>query len=148
MTRQPSRLALSLLERHVPDSEPLAGDLVERFADHPSHVWFWWQVLAAIIVARRNAALEIRPLHLVEHQPLDAIERTRDMQRRFRPVSPTPPSFPAGLGLLVLGGIVTVVAPLLWLGLLITFIGGLLLGRLLIVVHSRQAPPSMARRLT
>jgi hypothetical protein len=148
MIRQPSRLALSLLNRHVPDSEPLAGDLVEQFYQRPSQVWLWWQILAAVAAARRRTSDEIRPLHLVEHQPLDAIERTREIQRRRRDVSLTPHPLPAGLGLIVLGGLVTALAPVVWWGLLMTFIGGAFLARVLVAVHRRQSPPSMQRRLT
>ena len=148
MTRQPSRLALSLLQRHVPDSEPLAGDLVERFDERPSQLWLWWQVLAAIAAARRHTSGEIRPLHLVEHQPLEAIERTREIQRQRRDISPTPHPLPAGLGLVILGGLVTAVAPVIWLGLVITFVGGVVLARVLVAAHRRQGPPSMKRRLT
>jgi hypothetical protein len=148
MTRHPSRLALSLLQRHVPDSEPLAGDLVERFDERPSQLWLWWQVLAAIAAARRDSSGEIRPLHLVEQQPLDAIERTREIQRRYRDVSPTPHPLPASLGLIILGGLVTALAPVVWVGLLITLVGGVVLARVLIATHRRQGPPSMTRRLT
>jgi hypothetical protein len=148
MTRPPSRLALSLLQRYVPDSEPLAGDLVERFAERPSHLSLWWQVVAAIAAARRGASGEIRPLRLVDQQPLDAIERTREIQQRRRQVSPTPHPLPASLGLVILGGLVTALAPVVWVGLLITLVGGLLLGRLLIAVHGRQAQPLIKRQLT
>ena len=148
MTRRPSRLALSLLQRHVPDSEPLAGDLVEQFDERPSQLWLWYQVLAAIAAARRRTSGEIRPLHLVDQQPLEAIERTREILRRRRDVSPTPNPLPAGLGLVIVGGLVTALAPVVWWGLLLTFAGGLVLARLLIVVHRRDAEPSTARRLT
>jgi hypothetical protein len=147
-TRPPSRLALSLLQRHVPDSEPLAGDLVEQFAERPSQLWLWYQVLAAIAAARGRSGGEIRPLHLVEQQPLDAIERTREVQRLRRDVSPSSHPLPAGLGLILVGGLVTALAPVVWWGLLLTFAGGLVLARVLIAVHRRQAQPSMARRLT
>ena len=70
--RHTPRLALALLGRFVPDSEPLAGDLVEQFEGR-STLWFWVQVLAAIAAARRVRTAEIRPLHLVELQPADAV---------------------------------------------------------------------------
>ena len=54
--RQAPRLALALLDRFVPDSEPLAGDLVEQFDARPSAVWFWVQVLAAIATAGERRA--------------------------------------------------------------------------------------------
>ena len=47
---KPPRLALALLQRFVPDDEPLSGDLVEEFQLRRSRTWFWWQVLTAIVV--------------------------------------------------------------------------------------------------
>jgi hypothetical protein len=46
--RQPSRLAVALLEWFVPDNEPLTGDLVESSRDR-SRAWLWRQVLLAIL---------------------------------------------------------------------------------------------------
>ena len=148
MTPQPSRLALSLLQRHLPENEPLVGDLLEQFQERPSQLWLWWQVLRAIAAAGRHTSSEIRPLRLVEDQPLDAVERTLDTLRRRRDISPTPHPLPAALGLIILGGLVTALAPLVWWGLLITFAGGVLLARVLIAIHRRQPTPSTQRRLT
>lgn len=148
MTARPSRLALSLLRRYVPDNDPLVGDILERFAERPSQLWLYAQVLAAVSAALFRRTSEIRPLQLVDQQPLDAIERTLEMHRQRRDVSPTPNPLPAGLGIVILGGLITALAPIVWLGLLLTFIGGLGLARLLIAVHRRQSPPSTARRLT
>jgi hypothetical protein len=148
MNRRPPRLALSLLQRYVPYSEPLVGDIVETFAEHPSQLWLWRQVLAAVGAALVTRNGEIRPLQLVEQQPLDAIERTLEVHRRQRHVSPTPNPLPAGLGLVILGGLVTAMAPVIWWGLLITLIAGIGLAGLLVVAHKRRSPPSAARRLT
>jgi hypothetical protein len=46
--RQPPRLAIALLERCVPDNEPLAGDLLEASRER-SRAWCWRQVLLAIL---------------------------------------------------------------------------------------------------
>ena len=146
MTRRPPRLALALIARVVPDSDPLVGDLLEEFARRPSRLWFWSQAVSAIVTALQSDA-EIRPLHLVEHQPLDAIARTREVHRQQRTVSPTPNALPASLGLIILGGLVTALAPVLWWGLLITFVAGIGLAALLAAAHRRRAPRSW-RQLT
>jgi hypothetical protein len=123
----------------MPDSDPLVGDLLEEFARRPSRLWFWSQTLSAVATALQRDA-EIRPLHLVDQQPLDAIARTREVHRRQRAVSPTPNGLPAGLGLVILGGLVTALAPVLWWGLLITFVAGFGLAALLAKAHRRRSP--------
>jgi hypothetical protein len=45
---QPSRIAFFLLERLVPDNEPLTGDLREESRDR-SATWLWRQVLFAVL---------------------------------------------------------------------------------------------------
>jgi hypothetical protein len=47
MTRCPPRLAVALLERFVPDHDPLTGDLLEEWSRR-TNAWFWRQVLSAI----------------------------------------------------------------------------------------------------
>ena len=138
--RHAPRLALALLERLVPDSEPLAGDLVEEFEGRPSTVWFWVQVLAAIAAAAwgaRNA--EIRPLQLVDLQPADAVERTRRMTLRFPSVnlSASPVSGVGGLGFVIFAGLTTMFMPAAWWLLLASALAGCALGIAMIVVRER-----------
>jgi hypothetical protein len=133
--------------RFVPDSEALIGDLIEEFAHGRSHAWVWRQSFAAVIDALRHRTGEIRPLRLLDQQPLDAIERTLAMQRRRRDVSPTPNPLPASIGLVIVGGLVTALAPVMWIGLLITFVGGVGLAAVLAAAHKRQQPPAMGRKL-
>ncbi|HTL45912.1 MAG TPA: hypothetical protein VL262_16360 [Vicinamibacterales bacterium] len=75
--RKSATFALAVLQHFVPDSEALAGDLMEEYGRGRSGGWLWCQVLAAVFAARRGRDDEIRPLKLVESQPADAIERTR-----------------------------------------------------------------------
>jgi hypothetical protein len=142
MTRRLApRLPIALLERLVPDSAPLAGDLVEEFARRQSVAWLWWQVIVAIAALLVEQPAEIRPLRLVDGQPLDAMERTREWNRRFRNVnlSASPVPGVGGLGLLVLCVLVTFVMPGAWWGLLGSTIAGVALGFLLI---ARRNPSS------
>lgn len=61
---QPPRLALALLERWLPDNEPLAGDLLEA-SRHRTRAWFWRQVLLAI-AARAMTQVRTNPRPIAE----------------------------------------------------------------------------------
>jgi hypothetical protein len=139
--RQPPRFAIALLEYFVSDGTLLAGDLIEDFESRQSRGWFWWQVLAAIAMASFNRADDIRPLRLVDLQPADALERSRRMNIRFRPVNLTASPLPGvgGLGLLTLALLVTVVMPAAWLVMLASMLAGIALGIVMIAMQRRRA---------
>lgn len=148
MTRRHApRTPIALLEWLVPESSPLAGDLVEEFHRRQSVVWLWWQVLVAIAALFLEQPAEIRPLRLVDQQPMDALERTGQWNRRFRNVNLSASPIPGvgGLGLLVLCALVTLVMPGAWWGLAGSTIAGILLGIALIARHdpasASAAPP-------
>jgi hypothetical protein len=136
------RLALALLERFVPDSAPLAGDLVEDFERRQSRGWFWWQVLAAIATAALERSDEVRPLRLVELQPAEALERARRWSIRFEPVTlgSSPRAGVGALGLVVLGIFLTGVAPGAWWVLAASTAAGAFLGAVIIAIHVRSMP--------
>ena len=138
------RLALAVLERFVPDCAPLAGDLLEEFERRRSSLWLWWQVLAAIATASPQRSTDIRPLRLVALQPIDALERSRKMNRRVRPVnlSASPSSAVGGLGLVALAFLVTVVLPGAWWALLASSIAGVSAGVIMIGLR-RTSPVSV-----
>ena len=143
--RRAPRLALALLERFVPDSEPLAGDLVEEFERRPSTVWFWVQVLAAVAAGWGARTDEIRPLRLVDLQPADAVERTR-RSLRFPSVnlSASPVAGVGGLGVVILACLVTLVMPAAWWLLLASTLAGCALGVVMII--ARDARMTRPRR--
>lgn len=144
MTRRHApRTPIALLEWLVPDNGPLAGDLVEEFDRRQSVVWLWWQVLAAIAALFFESPVEIRPLRLADEQPIDAMLRTRQWNRRFRNInlSASPVPGVGGLGLLVLCVLVTLVMPGAWWGLLGSTVAGVALGFALI---ARRDPSSAA----
>ena len=141
------RLALALLERFVPDSEPLVGDLVEEFEARPSTTWFWSQVLAAIAIAWWVRDGEIRPLRLVELQPADAIERSRQLSLRFPPVNLSPMAGVGGPGLVMLVCFVTRVMPNAWWPLLASAVAGVVLGAVIIAARQSVEPPRPLLRI-
>lgn len=140
--QQPPRVGLLLLEYFVPDSEPLAGDLVEEFRRRPSRAWFWWQVIAALSMTHVTASDEIRPLQLVDLPPCDVLERSRQRNLRFRPVNLTasPLQGVGGLGLVALLLLMTVVVPAVWWVMLASTLGGLALGIILVVKNRKELP--------
>jgi hypothetical protein len=145
--RRAPRLAIALLERFVPDSDPLAGDLIEEFERRQSSRWLWWQVLAAVATASLKRSAEIRPLQLVDLQPADAVERSRRIARHFRPVnlSASPLSGVGGLGLVLLAFHATVAVPGLWWVLLGSTLAGIGMGVVLIALHAKW--PAAATQL-
>ena len=143
MTRRHApRLPLALLEHLVADSGPLAGDLIEEFERRQSRIWLWWQVLAAIASAWLEQPSEVRPLHLVDLQPADAVERSRRLNGRTRAVNLSASPLPGigGIGLVILAFLVTMVAPAAWWALLASTLAGVLVAITLIRKHA--APPT------
>ncbi len=136
-TREPPRRALALLERLVPDSAFLAGDLTEEYQRRQSRCWLWWEVLGAIAIAWCHRLDDIRPLRLVDLQPADAVERTRRMGLRFEPVNLTasPLNGIGGLGIAALALLTTLVMPAAWWLLLGSLLGGVGLGVVMIAAH-------------
>jgi hypothetical protein len=51
--RNPSRVALAILDHLVADDEPLKGDLLEEFESGRSQWWFWRQVIGLLFCRRR-----------------------------------------------------------------------------------------------
>jgi hypothetical protein len=130
-------LALALLERLVPGSAFLAGDLIEEYARRPSRWRVWREVIAAIAIAWYERTDEIRPLRLVDLQPSDAIERTRRVTEPLKPVNlaASPLSGIGGLAVVVLLLLMTLVTPAAWWLYLGSVFAGILLGVVMIAVH-------------
>jgi uncharacterized protein (TIGR03435 family) len=131
------RLAIAVLERLVPDSDALAGDLLEEFARRRSLTWLWSQVLACSAHALLHRSDEIRPLKLVDLQPADAIERWRQLslERMRVNVTPSPLQGVGGVTLAVVVVVLAEIASLLWWVVLASMVAGTVLGLLLIRRH-------------
>ena len=129
--------AIALLERFAPDRDALVGDLLEEFERRRSLRWLWSQVLAAAASALLDRSDEIRPLKLVDLQPVDAIERSRRLSLQAMQVNVTPSPL-HGVGavtLAVVVGVLAEVASQLWWVVLASLVVGTSLGVLLIRRH-------------
>jgi len=136
---QPPRLPLVILERLVPGSASLAGDLLEQYHQQPSAWRLWWEVLAAAAIVWRDRTDEIRPLRLVELQPCEAIERSRRIARHANSVnlSASPVPGVGGLALAILLAVMTLETPAAWGLFVASMFGGVLLGIGMIARHRK-----------
>ncbi|HKE84190.1 MAG TPA: TIGR03435 family protein, partial [Vicinamibacterales bacterium] len=132
-----TRLAIALLERLVPDSDALAGDLLEEFERRRSLTWLWSQVIAAAATTLLHRSGEIRPLKLVDLQPVEAIERSRRLRMQAVRVNltPSPLDGVGGLTLAVVLVVLGEVASQLWWVVLASMVSGTMLGLVLIRRH-------------
>lgn len=144
MSDRPVPRSLVLLERLLPDDGPLVGDLLEEVGRGRSQAWLWWQVAGALATRAFGPPGDIRPLQLVEHQPVEAMVRTHELRTRFRPVnlSASPISDVGGLGLLLLTVHVSVTVPGAWVALLAAMLAGAGFGLGLAKVRARRLPPA------
>jgi hypothetical protein len=130
-------LAIALLNRFVPDGEPLAGDLIEECAAGRSRAWLWYQVIAAIVMASVRRSGDPRPLRLVDgrpgYEPRDGSAALARPRRVNLTASPLPGI--GGLGLVVMATLVTVVMPQAWWLVVGAMAAGVVFGVVLIAIR-------------
>jgi hypothetical protein len=138
MKRSP---AIVLLNRCVPDAEPLAGDLIEECAAGRSRAWLWYQVAAAIVMASVRRSNDDRPLRLTDGAVGRGSGASHATIRAPRAVNLTasPIAGIGGLGLVVLVALVTVVMPGAWWLVLAGMLAGVAFGVVLIATRRTRA---------
>ena len=136
---QPPRLAVALLNRVVPQEEPLTGDLVEEFAAGRSRAWFWRQAIAAVALTAFRRSDEVRPLRLVDGAPARVSSATMVRPRRSVNITGSPIAGVGGLTLAVLVVLMTVVVPQAWWIVLAAMAAGVVLGVVLIAIRRTRA---------
>ncbi|HEY0874387.1 MAG TPA: hypothetical protein VGD94_13025 [Vicinamibacterales bacterium] len=142
----PPRLAVALLHRFLDENEPLAGDLLEGFAIRQSRLWFWRQVLCAIVLESFRRRDLGHPLGLADDP--SPVERPRNFKPRRINLTASPLPDVGGLGLVVFGVLVAIVRPeILWL-LVPAVLGGVALGVTMAIVRRPSSGPSARHFLT
>ena len=134
---QPPRLAVALLNRFLPDNEPLVGDLLEEFAVRKSRVWLWRQVVLALLMDAFRNRVEVRPLKLVDRPPLEVMRPDIRPWTRTRTVNLTGSPVPGvgGLSLIIFVGLMTVMSPQVWWVVLLTILAGVVFGLALVLMR-------------
>jgi hypothetical protein len=128
MSRGISALALWLLGRLASRNEPLAGDLVEHFRAGRSVVWLWSQLLYAIVMGSFRQPRVPIALNLT---PIDPIVAEWLASRKLRPRRvnlSSPVEGVGGLGLMMMGFLLSTVVPDVWWFVMGGIVCGLALG--------------------
>jgi hypothetical protein len=145
-TAVPPRLPFALLQRFVTDNDPLIGDLVEQFARRQSRLWFWHQVLVAIVMTWRKRTANPRPLRLVDEPSAIHEEEFRRGHHATRiNLSASPLPDVGGLGVFLLVALLTMVRPEAWWMMLSALLGGVVLGAVLVTTRRRRVMSAPVR---
>jgi hypothetical protein len=126
MTRtEPPRLAVALLNRFLAHDDPLAGDLLERYAATGSRLWLWRQVIMAILLRGFAPSDREHPLGLTESTGLPAEDRSVPLRPfRMNHLAASPVAGVGGLGLIALAVVLTLFVSNVWLLMLLGVTGG------------------------
>lgn len=141
MTNHPPRLAAALLNRIADRNEALAGDLLEGYQLRRSRVWFWTQLIGAILNGSFRPTGEIRPLRLVEAPTWQAPRENFDVLRARlnRRLGGTPAVGIGSLGIVALMVLMSLVSPALWMLVLLGMLSGVTAGLIRVAIRRRRA---------
>ncbi len=134
-----SRVALWLLGHLAHRNEPLAGDLVEQFRAGRSVLWLWGQLLFAVAMGSFRQPRVPVALNLT---PIDPIVAEWLMSRRLPPRRvnlSSPVEGVGGLGLMMMGFLLSTVVPDVWWFVVGGIVCGLALGTTL--AYRRRLQP-------
>ena len=134
-----ARLALWLLGHVADRNEPLAGDLMEQFRVGRSALWLWRQLLFAMAMGSFRQPRAPVALNLT---PIDPIVAEWLMSRRLPPRKvnlSSPVEGVGGLGMMMMGLLLSTVVPDVWWFVIGAIVCGLALGMML--AYSRRQEP-------
>jgi hypothetical protein len=134
-----ARLALWLLGLLAHRNEPLAGDLLEQFRSGRSLLWLWGQLLVAIAMGSFRQPRTPVALNLT---PIDPIVAEWLMSRKLPPrrVSlSSPVEGVGGLGMMMMGFLLSTVVPDVWWFVMGGIVCGVALGTTL--AYARRQKP-------
>jgi hypothetical protein len=142
MSRSMSALALSLLGRLAHRNEPLAGDLLEHFHAGRSILWLWCQIFLAIAAGsfrqpRAPVALNLTPIDPVVAEWLVSRKLTPRRVTLSSPVEGV-----GGLGMMMMGFLLSTVVPDVWWFVVGGIASGVALG--LTLAYRRRHQPMVS----
>jgi len=127
------RPGFALLHRIADRNEALAGDLLEGYAQRQSALWFWRELLGAMLSGAFRSTGEIRPIKLVQfpswQQPREDFEKTRRMLATVG-LSASPVDGIGGMSIAIAIAAISLLQPMLWVILLFGIILGSVAGLL------------------
>lgn len=128
MSRGMSALALRLLTRLAHRNEPLAGDLLEHFRTGRSVLWLWSQIVLAVALGSFRQSRAPVALNLT---PIDPIVAEWLVSRKLTPRRVTlssPVEGVGGLGMMMMGFLLSTVVPDVWWFVMGGVVSGVALG--------------------
>lgn len=114
MSRGVTAVALWLLNHLAHRNEPLAGDLLEQFRLRRSALWLWSQLLYAMVIGSFHQPRTPVALNLT---PIDPVVAEWLVSRRLTPRRVTlssPVEGVGGLGMMMMGFLLSTVVPDVW----------------------------------
>ena len=116
-TSLPAQIALALLHHLAHRNEPLTGDLVEEYHRRRSALWLWAQILLALGLGSFRhhvpVALNLTPIDPVVAEWLMDRALGRDRRKKVS-LNGTGVEGVGGLGLMILGFLMSTVVPAIW----------------------------------
>lgn len=139
MSRALSALALWLLRHLAHRNEPLAGDLVEQFRGGRSAAWLWFQLVYGIAIGSFRQPRVPAALNLTQVDPvvLEWLVSRKLPPRRINLSSPV--EGVGGLGMMLMGLLLSSVVPDVWYFVMGGIVCGLGLG-LMLAFRRRHRP--------
>ena len=137
------RIALALLHLLSRRNEPLAGDLLEEFRRRQSRLWLWSQILVAVAMGSFRQNRVPVALNLT---PVDPAVAEWLMDRALGPKKinmSAPGQGIGGLGMMVLGLLLTSVVPDVWWFVIGGIVSGVALGVAKTYVRRNHALPDV-----
>lgn len=113
----PPKLGAAILHRLADRNEALAGDILEGFQIKQSRLWFWRELVGAILTGAFRRSIEVRPIKLVEFPSLppahEDFAATR-IRLQTLGLGASPVSGISGWSIVTLIALISALEPALW----------------------------------
>jgi hypothetical protein len=113
----PPRLGAAILSRLADRNEALAGDILEGFRIKQSRLWFWRELIGAILTGAFRRSIEVRPIKLVDFPSLPPVHEdfaAKRIRLQTLGLSASPVSGISGWTIVTLIALISALEPALW----------------------------------
>ena len=113
----PPRLGAAILHRLADRNEALAGDILEGFRIKQSRLWFWRELIGAILTGAFRRSIEVRPIKLVDFPSLPPVHEdfaAKRIRLQTLGLSASPVSGISGWTIVTLIALISALEPALW----------------------------------
>jgi hypothetical protein len=127
----PPTLGAAILRQLADRNEALAGDILEGFQLKQSRVWFWRELVGAIITGGFRRPIEVRPIKLVEFPSLPLAHEdfaAKRIRLQTLGLSASPVNGISGWTIVTLIMLISALEPALWIMLVMGMGVGIAVG--------------------